>query len=81
VLRAAVAYDRLTGMTPMAIPCPMVRDERRVRIVFHTGTGDVTAIFDSALCGYGLTVHRDGAHVAPMLHPTSAFLAALGLGR
>lgn len=79
VLRAAVAFNDLPGMTPIAMPCPMMADQYTDRIVFHTVTGDVTAVSRSNACGFGMIVRRDGHRVDPQLGEADHLLAALGL--
>lgn len=79
VLHAAVAFNGLSGTTALALPCPMALESWTDRIVFHTATGDVSVERDTARCGYGMTVRRDGKRVAPQLHPTDTFLTTLDL--
>jgi hypothetical protein len=79
VLRAAVAFNRLPGMTPVLHSCPMLRDVYTDRIVIHTATGDVTAVNTSSLCGSGMTVARNGTRVPPALGDASRLLQVLGL--
>ncbi len=79
VLRAARVFDDLSGMTAMAIPCPMPRDVWVDRIVFHTPTGDVSVVSRSSACGFGMAVCRDGQRVAPLLGGAGRLLPALGL--
>jgi hypothetical protein len=81
VLRAAIAFNDLPGMTPLALPCPLPLDVYVDRIVFHTATGDVSVAGNSAGCGYGLTVRRDGHQVGPQLARADTFLSTLGLHR
>jgi hypothetical protein len=79
ILRAAVAYNDLPGMTPLALPCPAPTDVYTDRIVFHTATGDVTAVNDSGSCGSGMVVRRNGHGVDPQLGSADQFLHVLGL--
>jgi hypothetical protein len=79
VLHAAVVFNSLSGMTPMALSCPMALDVWIDRIVLHTATGDVTVVSNSGSCGYGMTVHRDARRVMPLLGGADSLVAALGL--
>lgn len=81
VLRAAIAFNALPGMTPSVHSCPMQMDVYTDRIVFHTATGDVTAvsISSSSICGSGMVVRRDGHRVDPELGDAEPFLRTLGL--
>lgn len=79
VLAAASAYDALPGMTPVVMSCPMQVDVHTDRIVFHTATGDVTAVSTSSNCGSGMVVRRDGRVVPPQLGDATRLLAVLGL--
>jgi hypothetical protein len=79
VLRAAAAFDALPGMTPMILSCPMMIDTWTDRIVFHTATGDVTAVEHTSSCGFGMSVSRDGRLVNPQLGAPAPLLAVLGL--
>jgi hypothetical protein len=79
VLRAAIAFNALPGLTPIIMSCPMMQDSYVDRIVFHTATGDVVAVNSSSSCGSGMQVRRDGHRVAPELGNATAFLSALGL--
>jgi hypothetical protein len=79
VRRVVVAFDALPGMSPLFLPCPMAMDVYVDRILFHTATGDVTAVNDSSACGFGMSVHRGGRRVAPQLGNADRLLAVLGL--
>jgi hypothetical protein len=79
VLRAAAAYNDLPGLTPILMSCPMIRDQYTDRIVFHTATGDVTAVDRSSACGFGMIVRRDGHLVEPQLGDPLPLLRVLGL--
>jgi len=79
MLRAAVAFNDLPGMTPIPLPCPMMRDLYTDRIVFHTATGDVSAVGTSSACGSGMVVRRDGHLVSPQLGAASTLRHVLGL--
>ena len=79
VLRAAIAYDDLPGMTPVFHSCPMPMDSYTDRITFHTAAGDVVATERTRSCGSGVTVHRDGHLVDPQLGDPSRLFAVLGL--
>lgn len=79
ILRAAVAFNDLPGMTPIALPCPMQLDVYIDHIVFRTATGDVTAVSTSSSCGTGMIVRRDGLRVDPELGDATQFLRVLGL--
>jgi hypothetical protein len=81
ILRAAIAFNELPGMTPTVHSCPMQMDLYTDRIVFHTATGDLTAVnlSSSSMCGSGMVVHRDGHRVNPELANVDQFLHVLGL--
>jgi hypothetical protein len=79
VLHAVRVYDGLSGMTAMALPCPMALDLWVDRIVFHTATGDVTVVARSSPCGFGMSVHRAGHRVVPLLGGADSLRRALGL--
>jgi hypothetical protein len=81
ILRAAVAFNDLAGMTPVVHSCPMQMNAYVDRIVFHTATGDVTAVNTSmsTICGSGMIVRRDGHRVDPQLRDVDQFLQVLGL--
>jgi hypothetical protein len=79
VLHAAVVFNSLSGMTPMALPCPMAFDAWIDRLVLHTATGDVSVVGNSSACGGGLTVRRDGRRVGPVLAGADSLYPVLGL--
>jgi hypothetical protein len=79
ILRAAVAFNALPGMTPVALPCPMPMDFYTDRIVFHTASGDVIASGSNEPCGSGMVVRRDGHRVDPQLRDADRFLHVLGI--
>lgn len=79
VLNAARAFNALPGLTPIVMSCPMMRDQFTDRIVFHTASGEVTAVSRSGACGFGLAVRRDGQRVDPQLGDYDRLLSALGV--
>jgi hypothetical protein len=79
VLRAAAAFDALPGQAPFVHSCPPMTDVWTDRFVFHTATGDVTAVSTSSSCGIGMQVVRDGRRVPPYLAEPTALLRVLGL--
>jgi hypothetical protein len=79
VLHAVRVYDGLSGMTAIALRCPMPQDVWVDRIVFHTATGDVTVVSRTSPCAFGMSVHRDGHLVVPPLAGADSLRRALGL--
>lgn len=79
VLRAAEVFDRLSGMTPVSVPCPMSLDVWVDRIVFHSATGDVSLVSTTSACGSGIVVRRDGQPAGPRLAGAATLLPTLGL--